>query len=52
MSEYFRMSFEPTCEDCGEPGEETTCPYAADIYGKDVEVVLCSGCYSARCADI
>ena len=40
------------CEDCGEEGKETTCPYAEEINGTTIEVILCDNCYHDRCMDI
>lgn len=42
------------CQDCGttEGVEKTTCPYAADIGGEEVEVVLCYDCLHERAMNI
>jgi ABC-type dipeptide/oligopeptide/nickel transport system ATPase component len=43
------------CQDCGKISEdvqETTCPYASEINGEIVEVVLCDQCYKNRSDDI
>ncbi len=42
------------CDDCGttEDVERTTCPFAEEIHGDEVEVDLCSACYHERCMDI
>jgi hypothetical protein len=40
------------CEDCGKPGHFGTCPYAEEIHGKKVEVILCNRCAWARTKDI
>lgn len=42
---------ELVCEDCGVIGgttEETICPYAEDIQGIELEIVLCHDCYNSR----
>lgn len=44
-----------TCEDCGVAGpevEDTTCPYAEEISGEEVEVCLCPRCYEQRGLDV
>lgn len=43
------------CNDCGISGEdveETFCPYAAEIHGKEVEAVLCKDCYRERSREV
>ena len=43
------------CDDCGqikEDVEHTVCPYAEDIHGEIVEVILCGDCFHERCMDI
>ncbi len=43
------------CQDCGKIGddvEETICPYADEIDGEVLEVVLCDQCYKNRSDDI
>lgn len=42
-----------TCDSCGGPdGEECIDPYAQDVNGIEIEMVLCSRCYSEKVADI
>ncbi len=42
-----------TCEDCASSeGFETTCPYAEEIDGERVDVVLCEQCFVQRQQDI
>lgn len=44
-----------TCEVCGsrnEKVEKTLCPYAQDVEGRDIEAILCPGCYESRVMDI
>lgn len=41
----------PVCQDCGESKpdvEDTTCPYAAEIADKTVEIRVCRDCYRER----
>ena len=42
------------CQDCGttENVTETTCPFASEIYGKEVDIAVCSDCYRERLYDI
>lgn len=43
------------CEDCGIENETvstTTCPFAADVHGKEVVITVCDECYHQRCLDI
>lgn len=42
------------CQDCGtkEKVTKTTCPYAYEIYGEEVEIVVCDECYRERWWDI
>lgn len=41
------------CQDCGgDNAEEGFCPFASDVYNRDVPVVLCKGCYHERAMDI
>lgn len=41
------------CEDCGSvDAEDTTCPYAEEIYGEEDKVRLCDECISQRAIDI
>lgn len=44
-----------TCSECNtakEDAEETTCPFAKEIYNVVVETVLCGNCYTQRCESI
>lgn len=52
MGERKDESVAPCCEDCGSPGTKEVCPYTNEIYGEEVEVVLCSDCYNQRVWDI
>ena len=41
------------CYDCeSAEGYETLCPYAKEIDGEDVDVILCAKCYKQREWDI
>jgi hypothetical protein len=41
------------CDDCGKEGAvETTCPFNEEIYGVEIKVCLCDGCYQDRADDI
>jgi len=43
------------CEDCGRSDstvEESFCPFAEEIYGEEIDVVLCIDCYNERADDI
>lgn len=43
------------CEDCGKEDEtvyETNCPFAEEIYGDEIPVIICPDCYHERCMDI
>lgn len=43
------------CDDCpctDESVKQTTCPYADEIRGEEIPVVLCDECYHQRCMDI
>jgi hypothetical protein len=43
------------CQDCGIQDEtvyKTMCPYAGDVEGKDVPIVVCKNCYNTRLDDI
>lgn len=51
MSEEEEKSDGP-CEMCGKPGWLTFEPFAEEIYGEKVEVILCSECYAESCMDI
>ena len=39
------------CEDCGDVGKETICPYQLELYDNEVEVVLCDSCERERYYD-
>ena len=42
-----------TCEICKQgPAYRVIDPFIQEIYGEDVERVLCSTCYQARCDEI
>lgn len=51
-------SIELYCDDCGvsqtknESVRETTCPFAEEISGREVQVTLCDDCYKERLWDI
>lgn len=52
---YFNDEKYLKCEDCGVEGptvKKTFCPYAEDVHGKKIEVVLCDDCYTQRVQDI
>lgn len=43
------------CEDCKlvkDDVEETTCPFADEIYDTKIPATLCRDCYHERCMDI
>lgn len=40
------------CERCGADGAPVIDPYALEIDGEEIEVVLCGDCYQERCDDI
>lgn len=43
------------CDDCKKDKEdvhETTCPFTAEIEGKEEEATLCDDCYGLRCDEI
>jgi len=43
------------CQDCGKQDETVrhdTCPYAGEISGSTIEIVICPDCYHERCMDI
>jgi hypothetical protein len=45
----------PTCDDCGEARadvQQTVCPFAYEVNGEEVSVVLCADCYEGRALDV
>lgn len=41
------------CEDCGGPGATPTLdPYAIEIYGTEVPVVICEKCFGIRSDEV
>lgn len=43
------------CNDCDKDDDtvvEVFCPFAEDVHGKQIEVILCPNCYHERCMDI
>lgn len=43
------------CQDCGlekDDVKETICPFAADVNGTTVPIVVCGDCYKERLYDI
>lgn len=43
------------CEDCGKCDDtvrDTICPFAEEIHGESIDVVLCDECYHERFLDI
>lgn len=43
------------CQDCGcsdDTVRPKTCPYAEEISGTRIEIVICPDCYHQRCMEI
>lgn len=43
------------CQDCGKSKDDVRdrfCPYAADVYEKEVPITVCIDCYNNRADDI
>lgn len=43
------------CEDCGKKDEtvrHTTCPFTAEIYDRQVSIIVCLDCYKERCDEV